>query len=122
MTLLKCPLEYYYCPYLSKSLHGECLSVSSLCRPRSRYHYSRGGGESGDRTARGSGKSHCLSRDQVRETLLLTVLASVSHFIVNAYLFPLCAVHGLAITTVDGVGNPETGLHEVQVNHTAYLQ
>ena len=38
----------------------------------------------------------------------------------NACLFPLCAAHGLAITTIEGVGNPETGLHEIQVNHTAY--
>ncbi|KAL4225354.1 hypothetical protein ACF0H5_016043 [Mactra antiquata] len=36
------------------------------------------------------------------------------HYTVNACLFPLCAVHGLAITTVEGVGNPNTGLHDIQ--------
>ncbi|XP_053405175.1 xanthine dehydrogenase/oxidase-like [Mercenaria mercenaria] len=36
------------------------------------------------------------------------------HYAVNACLFPLCAAHGLAITTVEGVGNPATGLHSVQ--------
>ena len=39
----------------------------------------------------------------------------------NACLFPLCAAHGLAITTVEGVGNPKTGLHEVQVREDTNL-
>ncbi|XP_060598947.1 xanthine dehydrogenase/oxidase-like [Ruditapes philippinarum] len=38
----------------------------------------------------------------------------IVHYTVNACLFPLCAAHGLAITTVEGVGKPNTGLHEIQ--------
>ncbi|KAH3841170.1 hypothetical protein DPMN_114628 [Dreissena polymorpha] len=37
------------------------------------------------------------------------------HVAVNACLYPLCAVHGKAVTTVEGVGSPNTGLHEIQV-------
>ena len=46
---------------------------------------------------------------------MICFLTSGSHYTVNACLFPLCAAHGLAITTVEGVGNPETGFHAVQV-------
>ena len=49
--------------------------------------------------------------------MLVMFLIYCSHYTVNACLFPLCATHGLAITTVEGVGNPETGLHAVQVCH-----
>ncbi|KAK3612166.1 hypothetical protein CHS0354_016551 [Potamilus streckersoni] len=38
----------------------------------------------------------------------------IKHYSVSACLFPLCAAHGLAITTVEGVGNTRNGLHEVQ--------
>ena len=37
------------------------------------------------------------------------------HVAVNACLWPLCAVHGKAVTTVEGVGDTDTGLHAVQV-------
>lgn len=40
--------------------------------------------------------------------------SKIKHFAVNACLYPLCAVHGLAVTTVEGVGSPSTGLHVVQ--------
>lgn len=33
---------------------------------------------------------------------------------VNACLFPICAVHGLAVTTVEGIGSIKTKLHPVQ--------
>ncbi|WAR06104.1 XDH-like protein [Mya arenaria] len=36
------------------------------------------------------------------------------HYTVNACLFPLCGVQGLAVTTVEGVGTPNTGLHDIQ--------
>ena len=52
----------------------------------------------------------------------IIVFTSQSHYKVNACLLPLCAAHGLAITTIEGMGNLETGLHEVQVNYTAYTQ
>ncbi|KAL3837024.1 hypothetical protein ACJMK2_022415 [Sinanodonta woodiana] len=38
----------------------------------------------------------------------------IVHYSVNACLFPLCGAQGLAITTVEGVGNTRTGLHDVQ--------
>lgn len=33
---------------------------------------------------------------------------------VNACLTPVCAVHGLAVTTVEGIGSTKTKLHPVQ--------
>jgi len=33
---------------------------------------------------------------------------------VNACLTPICAVHGLAVTTVEGIGSTKTKLHPVQ--------
>ncbi|XP_050346647.1 xanthine dehydrogenase-like [Nymphalis io] len=38
----------------------------------------------------------------------------VNHMAVNACLTPLCAIHGLAITTVEGIGNVQDKLHPVQ--------
>ena len=34
----------------------------------------------------------------------------------NACLAPLCSMHGLAVTTVEGIGSVKNGLHPVQVN------
>ncbi|KAK4875652.1 hypothetical protein RN001_012074 [Aquatica leii] len=39
---------------------------------------------------------------------------SVIHMAVNSCLAPLCAMHGLAITTVEGIGSTKTKLHPVQ--------
>ena len=39
----------------------------------------------------------------------------VKHFAVNACLTPLCAVHGMAVTTVEGIGSTSTALHPCQV-------
>lgn len=36
------------------------------------------------------------------------------HFAVNACLTPICSVHGLAVTTVEGIGSTRTRLHPVQ--------
>ncbi|KAL6258955.1 hypothetical protein P5V15_008880 [Pogonomyrmex californicus] len=38
----------------------------------------------------------------------------ITHLAVNACLTPICAVHGLAITTVEGIGSTRTKLHPVQ--------
>ena len=38
-----------------------------------------------------------------------------SHLVVTACLFPLCLVHGKAVTTVEGLGDVRSGLHAVQV-------
>ena len=39
----------------------------------------------------------------------------VEHFTVNACLAPLCSVHGMAVTTVEGIGSTQTALHACQV-------
>lgn len=39
----------------------------------------------------------------------------IKHFAVNACLTPLCAVNGMAVTTVEGIGSTRTALHPVQV-------
>jgi xanthine dehydrogenase/oxidase len=38
----------------------------------------------------------------------------IKHFAVNACLMPVCALHGLAVTTVEGIGNTRDRLHPVQ--------
>uniref|UniRef100_A0A8C8SUX6 Xanthine dehydrogenase/oxidase n=1 Tax=Pelusios castaneus TaxID=367368 RepID=A0A8C8SUX6_9SAUR len=38
----------------------------------------------------------------------------IVHFSVNACLFPICALHHVAVTTVEGIGNTKTRLHPVQ--------
>ncbi|XP_065071577.1 xanthine dehydrogenase/oxidase-like isoform X2 [Rhopilema esculentum] len=38
----------------------------------------------------------------------------IEHFSVNACLAPVCSMHGLAITTVEGIGSTKTKLHSVQ--------
>ena len=39
----------------------------------------------------------------------------VKHISVNACLAPLCAMDGMAITTVEGIGSTKTTLHPCQV-------
>uniref|UniRef100_A0A1L8DYE4 Xanthine dehydrogenase n=1 Tax=Nyssomyia neivai TaxID=330878 RepID=A0A1L8DYE4_9DIPT len=38
----------------------------------------------------------------------------VHHFAVNACLAPVCSMHGLSVTTVEGIGSTRTRLHPVQ--------
>lgn len=38
----------------------------------------------------------------------------ISHVAANACLTPVCAVHGMAVTTVEGIGSTKTKLHPVQ--------
>ncbi|GAB1868637.1 xanthine dehydrogenase [Camponotus japonicus] len=42
------------------------------------------------------------------------VSGRIIHLAVNACLTPICAVHGLAVTTVEGIGSVRTKLHPVQ--------
>ena len=44
----------------------------------------------------------------------------VNHFSVNACLTPICAVHGLAVTTVEGIGSTKTILHPCQVGYSIF--
>lgn len=39
---------------------------------------------------------------------------TIEHLAVNACLTPVCAVHGRAVTTVEGIGSTKTRLHPVQ--------
>ncbi|XP_022085905.1 xanthine dehydrogenase/oxidase-like [Acanthaster planci] len=39
---------------------------------------------------------------------------TISHLAVNACLTPICSVHGMAVTTVEGIGSTKTRLHPVQ--------
>ncbi|XP_077989770.1 xanthine dehydrogenase/oxidase-like [Glandiceps talaboti] len=38
----------------------------------------------------------------------------ISHFSVNACLSPVCSMHGMAVTTVEGIGSTKTRLHPIQ--------
>lgn len=38
----------------------------------------------------------------------------IIHYAINACLAPVCSMHGLAITTVEGIGSTKTKLHPVQ--------
>ncbi|XP_017481952.1 PREDICTED: xanthine dehydrogenase isoform X3 [Rhagoletis zephyria] len=39
---------------------------------------------------------------------------SIKHLAVNACLMPVCAMHGCAVTTIEGIGSTRTRLHPVQ--------
>lgn len=41
-------------------------------------------------------------------------IKTIRHFSVNACLMPICSLHGLAVTTVEGIGSTKTRLHPVQ--------
>ncbi len=42
------------------------------------------------------------------------LINKVKHIAVNACLTPVCSVHGLAVTTIEGIGSTRTRLHPVQ--------
>ncbi|XP_017755715.1 PREDICTED: xanthine dehydrogenase isoform X2 [Eufriesea mexicana] len=42
------------------------------------------------------------------------VTGAITHLAVNACLTPVCAMHGLAVITVEGIGSVKTKLHPVQ--------
>ena len=48
-------------------------------------------------------------------TLCPLSLTFIRHFSANGCLMPLCAVDGMAVTTVEGIGSTKTVLHPVQV-------
>ena len=43
------------------------------------------------------------------------LLIFYSHSAVNACLVPLVSLHGVAVTTIEGIGNSQTRLHVLQV-------
>ncbi|KPI92785.1 Xanthine dehydrogenase [Papilio xuthus] len=56
--------------------------------------------------------SHGFQIQPKREKRPLTHMRS--HLAINACLAPVCAMHGLAVTTVEGIGSTKTRLHAVQ--------
>ncbi|KAL3874744.1 hypothetical protein ACJMK2_037715 [Sinanodonta woodiana] len=40
--------------------------------------------------------------------------SKIQHFSANACLLPVCSVHSMAVTTVEGIGSVKNGLHPVQ--------
>lgn len=45
----------------------------------------------------------------------MTLIWGSSHFSANACLAPICSLHHVAVTTVEGIGSTKTRLHPVQV-------
>lgn len=45
----------------------------------------------------------------------MTLIWGCSHFSANACLAPICSLHHVAVTTVEGIGSTKTRLHPVQV-------
>lgn len=45
----------------------------------------------------------------------MALTCGCSHFSVNACLAPICSLHHVAVTTVEGIGSTKTRLHPVQV-------
>lgn len=41
---------------------------------------------------------------------------AVSHYSATACLLPICQLHGVAVTTVEGIGSTKTRIHPVQVS------
>ena len=45
----------------------------------------------------------------------MTLIWGSSHFSANACLAPICSLHHVAVTTVEGIGSTKSRLHPVQV-------
>lgn len=46
----------------------------------------------------------------------MTLMYYFSHHTANACLFPVCALHRVSVTTVEGIGNTKSRLHPAQVS------
>ncbi|XP_025104170.1 xanthine dehydrogenase/oxidase-like isoform X3 [Pomacea canaliculata] len=64
-------------------------------------------------TKKACGSGHC-GACTVMVSQYLPDTKSVHHYSVNACLLPLCSIHGMAVTTVEGIGSLRTLLHPVQ--------
>jgi len=42
------------------------------------------------------------------------VAANIVHYSANACVIPVCSLHGLAVTTIEALGNTKTRLHQIQ--------
>ena len=61
-------------------------------------------------------ESKLTARFNTSKTARTQTLTVLRHFSANGCLLPLCAVDGMAVTTVEGIGSTKTALHPVQVN------
>lgn len=65
-------------------------------------------------TKLGCGEGGCGACTIMLSKIVNRKTNQVSHVAANACLTPVCAVHGMAVTTVEGIGNTKTKLHPVQ--------
>lgn len=65
-------------------------------------------------TKLGCGEGGCGACTVMVSQITDRVHKKVKHLAVNACLIPVCAIHGMAVTTVEGIGSTRTKLHPVQ--------
>lgn len=65
-------------------------------------------------TKLGCGEGGCGACTVMLSKVVNRKTHEIKHIAANACLTPLCAVHGMSVTTVEGIGNTKTKLHPVQ--------
>lgn len=65
-------------------------------------------------TKLGCGEGGCGACTVMVSKITNRAVKTIKHIAVNACLLPVCAVHGMAVTTVEGIGSTRTKLHPVQ--------
>lgn len=65
-------------------------------------------------TKLGCGEGGCGACTVMLSKVVNRVTHEIKHVSANACLTPVCACHGMAVTTVEGIGNTKTKLHPVQ--------
>lgn len=65
-------------------------------------------------TKLGCGEGGCGACTVMLSKLINRETKQIRHIAINACLMPICACHGCAITTVEGIGSTRTRLHPVQ--------
>ena len=92
-------------------LNGESKVLLSVDPRMTLLQYLRSEGLSG--TKLGCGEGGCGAC-----TVMLSSYDEVAkkpvHYSANACLTPVCALDGVAVTTVEGIGNMKDGLHPIQ--------
>lgn len=65
-------------------------------------------------TKLGCGEGGCGACTVMLSKVIDRSTNEIKHVAANACLTPVCAVHGMAVTTVEGIGSTKTKLHPVQ--------
>lgn len=65
-------------------------------------------------TKLGCGEGGCGACTVMLSKVIDRKTNEIKHVAANACLTPVCAVHGMAVTTVEGIGSTKTKLHPVQ--------